>query len=111
MFRAKDPERVRLGRLGALTVHARGRTNTAPAREAWVAKLQAEIDPDGSLTPDEIARRMQFAMRARMTRLAMARWGPSSQRRAAARKEAAPDVETGAAESEVRRAGDERSAA
>jgi hypothetical protein len=79
----KDPERVRLGRLGALTVHARGRTNTAPARAAWEAKLAAEIDPDGSLTPDELARRMQFAMRARMTRLAMARWGKRVVRRAA----------------------------
>jgi hypothetical protein len=71
----KDPERVRLGRLGALTVHARGRTNTGPARAAWVAKLAAEVDPDGTLPADELARRVEYAMRARMTRLAMARWG------------------------------------
>jgi hypothetical protein len=79
----KDPERVRLGRLGALTVHARGRTNTAPARAAWEAGLAAEVDPDGSLTPEERAKRVQFAMRARMTRLAMARWGKRVARRAA----------------------------
>ena len=71
----KDPERVRLGRLGALSVHARGRTNTAPARAAWEAAMAAEIDPDGTLPADELARRMQYALRARMTRLAMARWG------------------------------------
>jgi hypothetical protein len=71
----KDPERVRLGRLGALTVHARGRTNTAPARAAWEAAIAAEIDPNGTLSPEELARRMHYAMRERMTRLAMARWG------------------------------------
>lgn len=71
----KNPERVRLGRLGALTVHAHGRTNTAPARAAWEAKLAAEVDPDGTLTADERQRRVAYAMRIRMTRLAMARWG------------------------------------
>ena len=70
----KDPERVRLGRLGALTVHSRGRTNTAPARAAWEAKLAAEVDPDGTLSEDERAKRVQFALRLRMTRLAMKRW-------------------------------------
>ena len=71
----KDPERVRFGRLGALTVHARGRTNTAPARAAWEAKRLAEIDPEGVLSGAERERRFSYAMRARMTRLAMARWG------------------------------------
>ncbi len=66
---------MRTGRLGALSVHARGKTNTGPARAAWEAKLAAEVDPDGSLTPDERARRTHFALRARMTRLSMARWG------------------------------------
>ena len=40
---AKDPERQRLGRLGALSGHARGKTNTAPARAAWEAALAAEF--------------------------------------------------------------------
>jgi len=71
---AKDPERVRLGRLGALVVHSRGRTNTAPARAAWEAKLASEVDHDGTLEPGERARRMEYALRARMTRLAMHRW-------------------------------------
>jgi len=93
---AKDPERVRLGRLGALTVHARGRTNTAPARAAWEAKLAAEVDPDGSLAPAELERRLGYAMRERMTRLAMKRW---------AMKKAAPAmiVTPGTADTEVRR--------
>jgi hypothetical protein len=70
----KDPERVRLGRLGALTVHAAGKTNTRPARAAWLAKLAAEVDPDGTLPTAERDRRIEYLMRARMTRLAMARW-------------------------------------
>lgn len=74
MLRAKDPERVRLGRLGALTVHARGQTNVAPARAAWLAKLAAEAGIDETVSPEERDRRLGFAMRERMTRLAMSRW-------------------------------------
>lgn len=100
--RSKDPERVRLGRLGALSVHARGRTNVGPARAAWEAKLAAEVDPDGSLSPVELERRVGYAMRARMMRLAMARWG---------NKKATPaDVKPGAA-MEARRAADEHPSA
>jgi hypothetical protein len=78
--RQKDPERQRLGRLGALTVHARGRTNVGPARAAWLATIAAEVDPRGELPPEQLAKRMDYALRLRMTRLAMVRWG---QKRAA----------------------------
>ena len=70
----KDPERVRLGRLGALVLHASGKTNTHAATQAWQAKLAAEVDPTGTLSEGVRERRVQFALRARMTRLAMARW-------------------------------------
>jgi hypothetical protein len=70
----KDPERVRLGRLGALTVHARGRTNTAPARAAWEAAIAAEYGITDDLEPRERQRRLEAAMRVRMSRLARARW-------------------------------------
>lgn len=73
--RTKDPERQRLGRLGALTVHARGRTNVGPARAAWEAQLAAEHGITQDLEPAERERRVQSALRLRMTRLAMARWG------------------------------------
>lgn len=72
--RPKDPTRVRLGRLGALMVHARGRTNTGPARAAWEAQLATEAGIPDDLPADERARRMEYALRARMTRLAEARW-------------------------------------
>lgn len=71
---SKDPERVRLGRLGALTLHASGKTNTQPARAAWEASLAAEYGIDGSLPPEEHKRRLSLAMRARMACLARARW-------------------------------------
>lgn len=74
MEKPKDPERVRLGRLGALTVHARGKTNTRPAREAWEAALAAEHGIGEDVEPAERQRRIQSALRLRMTRLAMARW-------------------------------------
>ena len=70
----KDPERVRLGRLGALSVHARGKTNTLPAREAWEAKLADEVDPERTLSDIERQKRVEYALRVRMTRLAMKRW-------------------------------------
>ena len=41
------------GRLGAHVRAARGTTNTAPARAAFQAKFELEVDPDGVLDPDE----------------------------------------------------------
>lgn len=70
----KDPERVRLGRLGALSIHARGRTNTLPARLAWEAGVAAEFGITDDLDDVERRRRMDAALRVRMTRLARSRW-------------------------------------
>lgn len=71
----KDPQRVRLGRLGALTCHALGHTNTKPAREAWEQALAAEYGITHETTPEERDRRLRLAMKARMTQLARTRWG------------------------------------
>jgi hypothetical protein len=75
MERTKNPERQRTGRLGALTVHARGRTNVGPARVAWEQALAAEFGIGPDLDPAERQRRLALAMRVKMTRLATARWG------------------------------------
>ena len=83
--RTKNPERVRLGRLGALTVIARGRTNTAPARAAWEAALAAEFEIGPEIDEAERKRRLAAALRVRMARLARARW--------ANKRKAAPAVE------------------
>jgi hypothetical protein len=75
MERAKDPERVRTGRLGGLTVAARGRTNVGPARAAWEARVADEFGIGEELAPAEHKRRMDAALRVRMARLARVRWG------------------------------------
>lgn len=75
MAAAKNPERVRLGRIGALTVHARGRTNTGPARLAWEAALADEFGITDDLPAAERKRRLDLAMRVRMSNLARSRWG------------------------------------
>ena len=65
---------MRLGRLGGLSVAARGRTNVAPARAAWEHALAAEFGITDDLAPGDRHRRMQAAMRVRMSRLARIRW-------------------------------------
>lgn len=57
------------GSIGADTIHAQGKTNTRPARAAWLRKFEREVDPRGELNPAERARRAEYARRAYMTRL------------------------------------------
>jgi hypothetical protein len=64
-------QRVLRGRLGALALHAQGRTNTSAARRAFLDRFQDEVDPNRVLDPDERERRAAFARRAHMTRLAL----------------------------------------
>lgn len=45
---------------------------TAPARAALMARFEAEVDPDGTLPPDERARRAEHKRRAYFQRLALA---------------------------------------
>lgn len=72
--RMKDPERVRLGRLGGLTTAARGHHNTSPGREAWLRRLAEEFGITDDLEPAEKERRMAAALRLRMARIARSRW-------------------------------------
>lgn len=64
-------ERVLRARLAAHVQHSKGRTNTAPAREAFLSRFEKEVDPDGKLDPAERARRAEHALKAHMTRLAL----------------------------------------
>jgi hypothetical protein len=43
---------------------------TRPAREAFMRRLEREVDPDGKLPPDQRRRLADHAMRAYMLRLA-----------------------------------------
>jgi len=54
---------------------------TAKARAAFLAKLEAEVDPAGVLPPEERARRAEHLRQAHMKRMALA-----SSRARAARK-------------------------
>jgi hypothetical protein len=76
--RPKDPKRVMTGRMGALSVHARGRTNTAPATAARWAKYEKAVDPDGTLDPATRRKRAEYARRLDMTRIALRRWHGSA---------------------------------
>jgi hypothetical protein len=60
------------GRIGAHVTHSRhdARELTAPAREAFLAKFEREVDPDELLSSDERRRRAEHARRAHMARIA-----------------------------------------
>ena len=44
---------------------------TAPARAALMARFEREVDPDGTLAPDERARRAENARKSYFLRLAL----------------------------------------
>ena len=60
------------GRIGAYRLHATHNSTeiTAPARRAFLARFEAEVDPTGTLSPEERHRRTEMALRAHMARLA-----------------------------------------
>jgi hypothetical protein len=67
-------ERALRARLAAHAMHARhdARQTTANGRTAFLARFEAEVDPDGTLAPEERRRRAEHARRAYFTRLALA---------------------------------------
>jgi len=58
--------------IGAHALHASGGTNTTAAREAFLSRFDREVDPDGTLSPDERARRAAHARQAYFGKLALA---------------------------------------
>lgn len=64
-------ERSIRARIGAYSLHAQGRTNTGPARDAFMARFEREVDPDGVLPPRERAKRAKAARSAYFARLAL----------------------------------------
>jgi hypothetical protein len=86
---------------------------TAPARAGLDARFESEVDPDGTLDPDERARRVESKRRAYFTRLALL--SAQSRRRAATARNAAAERRDRAAVdeaiSELRRAADDIEAA
>ena len=64
-------DRALAARIGAHALHAAGKTNTAPARAAFLDRFERQVDPDGVLSADERARRAGHAKQAYFTRLAL----------------------------------------
>ncbi len=64
-------QRTLRARAAAYAQHAQGRTNTGPATVGQLARFEREVDPDGALTPEERARRAEFARRSYMAKLAL----------------------------------------
>ncbi|MDP9364133.1 MAG: hypothetical protein M3Q10_07900 [Chloroflexota bacterium] len=68
-----DPEEMaRRGRIGAHRLHALydSKELTAPARAAFLARFEREVDPTGSLPEEERRRRAEHARKAHFSRLA-----------------------------------------
>ena len=70
----KDPSRILRGRIGAYSLHSTHdpRLTTAKARATFLARFEAQVDPDGSLPPAERERRALAARKAHMLRLSLA---------------------------------------
>lgn len=64
-------ERSMQARLAAHALHAQGKTNTGPARQAFQDRFEREVDPDGTLDPAERTRRAAHARKAYFTGLAL----------------------------------------
>lgn len=58
-------------RLAAHTMHSRGLTNVAPARAAWEARFETQVDPTGSLPVAVRQKRAEHARKAYMAGLAL----------------------------------------
>ena len=67
-------QRMLRARLAARTMHSRHdpRETTAVGRAAFMRRFEREVDPDGVLSPAERQRRAGQALRAHMSRLALA---------------------------------------
>lgn len=76
MAAADETEKMRSmrGRLSAYDSWARTEdraTRTWPGRKAALDRFDREVDPDGVLTPQERAKRAEWARKAHMQRMAM----------------------------------------
>jgi hypothetical protein len=71
-------------KIGALSLHAGGGTNTGPARRAFLARFEVEVDPGGTLPLAERQSRAEYARRAYFAKLSLK--SAQARRRRAERK-------------------------
>lgn len=80
-------ERSQRARLAAYTLHSLVEdpaAHTAPARAAFLARFERQVDPDGVLAPADRARRAECARKAYFARLALASAASRRRKRAGA---------------------------
>lgn len=58
-------------RAAAHALHAQGGTSTKAGTTAFLERFERQVDPDGSLTPEERARRASHARKSYMSALAL----------------------------------------
>lgn len=66
---APTPAQARAGVLRSWAHTPDRAARTAKAREAWHARFETQVDPDGVLTAEERAKRADFAYRAFMSEM------------------------------------------
>ena len=64
-------ERTLRARAAAHALHAQGGTSTKAGTAAFLARFDRQVDPTGSLPPDERARRADHARKSYMSALAL----------------------------------------
>jgi hypothetical protein len=66
-------ERALRAKIGAHALHAKHdpRQTTAKARQTFLARFEAEVDPEGILSPVERLRRAEQARKAHFARMAL----------------------------------------
>ena len=70
----REAQRIMRARIAAHTLHSRlddPAAHTQPARSAFLDRFERQVDPDGTLSPAERARRAEHARKAYFTALAL----------------------------------------
>ena len=106
--RLTPDQRSLLARARAYRQHAQGRTNTAPAREAFNnKKFIDQVDPDRTLPEAERNRRAELARKAYFTELSYRSAVSRARAKAMAADAKAAEVEADAADAELAELNDE----
>ncbi len=82
------PQRSLRARAAAHALHAMGGTSTKAGTTAFLERFERQVDPDGSLAPEERARRATHARKSYMSSLAL-KASRARSRRSTSRPEAA----------------------
>ncbi len=73
-------ERTLRARIAAHALHAQGGTSTKAGTAAFLARFDRQVDPDGTLSPEERARRSEHARKSYMASLALKRFRSRSRK-------------------------------